>query len=320
VAIGTETDGSIVCPSGANSIVGLKPTLGLVSRSGVVPISAEQDTAGPMGRTVTDAAVVLNVIQGVDPRDRATTAAGPYVRRNYLQALDANALRGKRIGLWRSPAGTVAEVNALLDRTTAVLRAQGATVVDVELPFQDEVNINEFPALLNEFKHDINKYLAARPGPHPVDLAGLIQFNIDHADVEMPYFKQEIFELAQATSGDLTDPTYLRQRATATNAARASIDQTLAANHLDAILAPTNGPAWLTDLGGDDLTNFVGSSAPAAVAGYPNITVPAGYTREDLPLGVSFFAGRWSEPTLISLSYAFEHATHVRHIPDLSPH
>ena len=320
VTIGTETDGSIVCPAGANAIVGIKPTLGLVSRAGVIPISAEQDTAGPMTRNVTDAAAVLSVIQGVDPRDQATEPARPFVDRDYLAALQPDALRGKRIGVWRTAAGENAEVIALLEETIDRLRAQGATVVDVELPFLDEVFEAEFPALLVEFKHDINAYLAATPGRHPRDLAGLIEFNRDHADIEMPFFGQEIFEEAQATSGDLTDPAYLQQRATATNGARRAIDETMAGFRLDAILAPTNNAAWVTNLEtGDDFTDSVSSSTPAAVAGYPNITVPAGFARGALPLGMSFFGGRFSEPALIALGYSFEQATQARRPPTFLP-
>src|SRR6266542_2515758 len=301
VTIGTETDGSIVCPSGA--------------------ISAEQDTAGPITRNVTDAAAVLSVIQGVDPRDPATGPAAPFVGRDYLRALDSGALRGARIGVWRAPAADNPEVAAQLEQTVNRVRALGATIVDnITLPGLDQVDANEFPALLTEFKHDINAYLAARPGPHPADLAGLIAFNIANKDIEMPFFQQEIFELAQATTGDLNDPTYRQQRATATSAARNAIDTAVATNRLDAILAPTNNAAWVTDLNnGDDFTGFVGSSTPAAVAGYPNITVPAGYARGELPLGVSFFGGRWSEPTLIALAFAFEQATRVRKPPRFLP-
>jgi amidase len=321
VTIGTETDGSIVCPSGANGIVGIKPTLGLVSRAGVVPISAEQDTAGPMTRNMTDAAALLSVIQGVDPRDPATGAAAPFVGRDYLAALDANALRGKRIGVWRVAAGDNAEVIALLNQMIAKLRSLGATVVDnVDLPGIDAAFEAEFPALLNEFKHDINAYLAGTPGSHPADLAGLIQFNRDHADIEMPFFQQEIFELAQTFSGDLTDPEYVQQRTTATTAARTAIDTAMATDHLDALFAPTNNAAWVTNHEtGDDFTGFVGSSSPAAISGYPNLTVPAGYARGVLPLGMSFFGSRWSEPTLIALGYAFEQATQVRVPPTYLP-
>ncbi len=321
VTIGTETDGSIVCPSGTNDDVGIKPTLGLVSRTGVIPISAEQDTAGPITRNMTDAAAVLSVIQGVDPSDPATGAAGPFVHRNYLDDLNPNALQGKRIGVWRG-GGDVAEVNAVTDATIAELRGQGATVIDnIDLPGIDDAFNNEFPALLVEFKHDINAYLAATPGQHPADLAGLINFDIQHADVEMPFFQQEIFDFAQATNGDLTDPTYIQERTTATTAARNAIDTALATNQLDAIVAPTNGPAWVTNLQtGDDFTNFVSASGPAAIAGYPDLTVPAGYADNgQLPIGMSFFGTAFSEPSLIAMGYAFEQATHARRAPTFLP-
>jgi amidase len=320
VTIGTETDGSIVCPAGATDTVGFKPSLGLVSRSGVIPISAQQDTAGPITRTVTDAAAVLSVIQGVDPADRATAAAGPYVRRDYLRALDPGALRGKRIGVWRGGGADQADVAPVLAAAIATLRSRGATVVEVELPGLDEAFENEFPALLVEFKHDINAYLAARPGPHPRTLAGLIEFNRAAADIELRYFGQDIFEAAQQTSGDLTDPAYVRARAAATGGAQRAIDSAVAAHRLDAVLAPTNGPAWVTDLeNGDDFTDFVSSSGPAAVAGYPNVTVPAGHADGVLPIGMSFFGGKWSEPTLFALAYAFEQATRARQVPRYLP-
>jgi amidase len=321
VTIGTETDGSIVCPSGANNDVGIKPTLGLVSRAGVIPISAQQDTAGPITRNMTDAAAVLSVIQGVDPRDPATSAAAPFTHRDYLDALNPKALRGKRIGVWRG-GGDNPAADVVLSATIAKLRSLGATVVDnVDLPGIDDAFNNELPALLLEFKHDINAYLAGTPGQHPKDLAGLIAFDRAHADVEMPYFQQEIFEQAQATSGDETDPTYVAQRTTATNAARNAIDSTMATNHLDAILAPTNGPAWVTNLQtGDDFTDFTAASAPGAIAGYPDLTVPAGYDATGtLPIGMSLFGGRFSEPTLIAMGYAFEQATHARKAPTFLP-
>jgi amidase len=321
VAIGTETDGSIVCPASANSTVGLKPTVGLVSRSGIVPISAQQDTAGPIARNVTDAAAVLSVIQGVDPADPATGDAADFVGRDYLAALDPDALVGKRIGVWREPTADNPEVEAVLDQAVAALAGSGAVIVDnVQMPDLGDVFATEFPALLVEFKHDINAYLAATPGEHPADLAGLIQFNIDNADLEMEFFGQLIFELAEATNGDLTDPAYLALRATATNTARAMIDNAVTAHDLDAIVAPTNNAPWLTSLeNGDNFDGFVSSSSPAAVSGYPNITVPAGYARGHLPLGVSFFGPRFSEPALVAIAYAFEQATQVRRAPEFLP-
>jgi amidase len=321
VAIGTETDGSVVCPSGQQGVVGIKPTLGLVSRSGVVPISAEQDTAGPMGKHVVDAALTLSVLRGVDPRDPATASSAPFRKVNYLAGFNKNALRGKRIGVWLAGTGVenVAAVAKVMADTTAALTRLGATVVPADLPFLDRIGEPEFAALLVEFKHDINAYLAARPGPHPRTLAGLIKFNRRLADIELKYFGQEIFEQAQATSGDLTDPTYLQQRRTATSLARRSIDETMARLNLDAIVAPTNGPAWKTRLpGGDTFDEFVSSSTPSAVSGYPDITVPAGFAGP-FPIGVSFIGGRYQEAALLPLAYAFERGTKERRPPTFIP-
>ncbi|RBQ20015.1 amidase [Spongiactinospora rosea] len=303
VTIGTETDGSVVCPAGINGVVGIKPTVGLVSGAGVVPISAQQDTAGPITRNVTDAAAVLSVIQNGG--------------RDHLAALDRDALAGKRIGVWRSAAGDEPEVLATLDAAVAALRARGATVIDdIEPPHLDQVAEAEFPALLTEFKHDLNAYLAATPGRHPRDLGELIEFNKRHADTELRYFGQELFEQAQATTGDLNDPEYRAFRDKATTLARQAIDSVVSEHRLDAVLAPTNNAAWVTDLKrGDDFTGFVATSLPSAVSGYPAITVPGGYARDVLPLGVTFFAGRLSESALISLGYAFEQATKVRKPP-----
>jgi len=207
------------------------------------------------------------------------------------------------------------------DGAIAKLRSMGATVVDdVDLPGLDEAFNNELPALLTEFKHDINAYLATLPGSHPADLAGLIAFNREHAAQEMPFFQQEIFELAQATTGDLNDPTYVAQRRTATTAARHAIDSAVSTHHLDAIMAPTNGPAWVTDhKNGDNFTDFVAASGPAAISGYPDLTVPAGYANGVLPIGMSFFGSRFSEPTLIAVGFAFEQATQARVPPRYLP-
>lgn len=318
VAIGTETDGSIVCPSGANSVVGIKPTLGLVSRAGVVPISAQQDTAGPMTRNVTDAAVVLSVIKGIDPDDPATAESAGHTARDYTDFLDRRALRGKRIGVWKEVTGGGSpETDAVFNQFIEAIRRAGAVPVEVSLPFQDIIGNNEFVALLNEFKHDINAYLAATPGNHPADLAGLIEFNNQNADTELEFFGQEIFEFAQTFSGSLEDPEYRAQRFAATDAARRSIDETLANLRLDAIAAPTNSPAWLTTLGEGDAFIF-GSSSPAAVSGYPNISVPMGFVGE-LPVGVSIFAGRWQEPKLIALAFAIEQAIRARRPPKFLP-
>ena len=321
VAIGTETDGSIVCPSGQNGVVGIKPTLGLVSRSGVVPISAKQDTAGPMTRHVVDAALTLSVLRGVDPADPATRSSAPYLGVDYLRKLRPGALRGKRIGVWLAGTGVenVPSVAAVMTETTAALTRLGATVVPADLPYQDRIGEPEFAALLVEFKHDLNAYLAARPGRHPRTLAGLIAFNNRFAEIELKYFDQEIFIAAEATSGDLTDPAYRAQRRTATSLARRSIDETIARLDLDAIVAPTNGPAWLTRLpGGDTFDEFVGSSTPSAVSGYPNVTVPAGFAGP-FPIGVSFIGPRYGEADLLPLAYAFERGTQARRPPAFLP-
>jgi amidase len=316
IAIGTETDGSITCPASVDGIAGIKPTLGLVSRSGVVPISAEQDTAGPMTRNVTDAAALLSVIAGTDPSDPATAAADAH-RTDLTRFLRRDALHGKRVGVWADVTGGDAQVDPIFTQTVATLRKLGATTVPVSLTLPDDFGNNEFGALLVEFKHDLNAYLAARPGPHPADLAGLIQFNIDNAAAEMPFFKQEIFDAAQATSGNLSDPAYRAMRTAATDAARASIDGLLRDEHLDAIVSPAFPPAWVTDHVHGDIVGF-GSSSPAAVAGYPHIVVPMGFVGA-LPVGVSFFAGKWSEPTLVAMAYAYEQHTRARRVPQLLP-
>jgi amidase len=319
VAIGTETDGSIVCPSGQNGAVGIKPTLGLVSRSGVVPISAQQDTAGPIAKHVVDAALTLEVIRGIDPTDPPTRDAKPFLKVDLLKGLSASGLRGKRIGLWINGTGADGspETLAVLNQARAAIQRLGGTVVEVDLPFQDEAGALETPALENEFKHDINAYLAARPGKHPKDLAGLIAFNNAHAAQELKFFGQEIFIESQAMSGDLTDPTYRQQRETLTTLQRRAIDETVAAHHLDAIMAATNSPAWLTTLGKGDAFS-VGSSSPAAVSGYPNITVPAGFSGP-LPVGVSFIGTRFGEANLVKLAFAFEKGTQVRQPPKFIP-
>lgn len=317
VAIGTETDGSVVCPSGANGIVGIKPSIGLVSRSGVVPISAEQDTAGPMARNVTDAAIVLATINGPDPRDPSTVDGAPHALPDYTQFLRPDALQGKRIGVWDATGGNSPETAAAFTQAIGRLQDLGASTVDVTIPFLDIVDENEFPALLTEFKHDINAYLADTPGQHPADLAGLIEFNRDNADKELPFFGQELFEAAQATTGDLTDPEYRQTRDAATGAAQRGLDEVLRDNELDAIVAPTNSPAWKTTLGSGDAFEF-GSSSPAAVSGYTNVTVPMAFVGP-LPVGMSIMGGRFSEPTLLAVAFAFEQGTQVRQLPRFLP-
>ena len=330
-AVGTETDGSVVCPSGANANAGIKPTLGLLSRAGIVPISANQDTAGPMARNVTDAAVLLGAMAGVDPADPATAEQVGHAFTNYTRFLDADALDGARIGVWREfsfESGGVAvdaDVSAIMDETIASLEAAGATIVDpADIPFGDWANA-EFPALLCEFKTDIATYLQTYTGPgYPKTLQDLIDFNNAHPELESgapeSNWNSLVFDLAQETGG--RDADCAAQRAIATPGAQAAIDDLMAAENLDAIIAPTNGPAWMTDpvngdLGGD-FSTFIGSSGPPAVAGYANVTVPAGFVGP-LPVGVSFIGGRWDEPSLIGLAYAFEQATQVRVPPQFIP-
>jgi amidase len=317
VAIGTETDGSVICPSAANGLVGIKPTLGLVSRAGIIPISHHQDTAGAMARSVHDAAALLSVIAGSDPRDPATVDADRHAT-DYTRFLKPGALKGKRIGVVRELAGYDPNVDRLLDRSIAALRAAGAIVIDpVTLPHVNDFGAAENTVLLYDFKHDINAYLATRTGLKVHNLKDLIAFNRAHAAQEMPWFGQELFLQAEA-KGPLTDKAYLDAVARAKRlAGPEGIDAALASHHLDALLAPTQGPAWTTDpVNGDHVTG-AGYSA-AAVAGYPSITVPAGRVH-GLPVGMLFFGTRWSEPTLIGIAYGFEQATHAWRPPHFLP-
>ena len=322
LAVGTETDGSIVCPSATNGVVGIKPTVGLVSRAGVVPISHSQDTAGPMARTVRDAAVLLGVLAsgGADPRDAATAAAQPHVAPDYTVGLEPGALRGARIGVLRSSFGFHADVDRVMDDALRALREAGAVLVDpVRIETLGKFDAGENDVLQYEFKADLNRYLAERfraapaGAPVPRTLADLIAFNRAHADRELQWFGQELFEQSEAR-GPLTDPAY--RKAVADNrrlAGAEGIDATMAANRLDAMVAPTNGPAWTIDLVTGD--HFGGGYAsPSAVAGYPHLTVPAGFVH-GLPVGLSFFAGAWSEQRLIRYAYAFEQATRARRAP-----
>ncbi|PPK71436.1 amidase [Actinokineospora auranticolor] len=269
VAIGTETDGSIVCPAAANGVVGHKPSLGLVSRSGVVPLSLEQDTAGPMARTVEDVAITLSVLQGRDRADRATLDYPASQTRDYAAALRPGALRGARLGLW-SMRGVDPDADRVVARSVEVLRAQGATVVEVDLPYQAEIGAVEYPALITEFARDLPAYLRTRPGA-PQTMQALVDFNRNDP-VELKYFGQELFEEAVKAPGP-DDPTYKQQRETATTLARRSIDETLKAQHLDALIAPTNSPAWKTDYEHGD-AYILGTSTPAAAAGYRRSRCP----------------------------------------------
>jgi amidase len=305
LAIGTETDGSIVSPAAACGVVGIKPTLGLVSRAGIVPISAAQDTAGPMTRTVADAAALLTAIAGADPADPATADAAGHAT-DYTGCLDAGAIAGARLGVWRAGSAPADSATlAVLDAALEALRGQGAELVDpVELADAEKMSEPEFGAMTHEFKHDINAYLAGLGGEHPADLAGLIEFNNRHAAEVLNHFGQELFEAAEATSGDLSDPAYLEARAAASRIARSGLDAALGVHRLDAVIALTGHPAWLTDHVLGDYHTWA-TSSPAAVSGYPSITVPAGLVR-GLPVGLSFMGPAWSEPRLIALAHAFE--------------
>jgi amidase len=326
-AIGTETDGSITCPAAVNGIVGLKPTLGLLSRSGVIPIAHSQDTAGPMARSVTDAAILLGALAGEDVRDPATAVIGQRSAvsgqrsafADYTQFLDKDGLRGARIGVARQFFGKHPKVDAVIEASLAAMRGLGAEVLDLAAPLpDDEIGEHEIEVLLYEFKADLDAYLAGLGPDAPVkSMAEVIAFNEAHADQVMPYFGQERMLQAQA-KGPLTEETYLKALATSKRLAGVEgIDQALAAQHLDTIVAPTTGPAWLIDLVNGD--HYGGScTTPAAVAGYPHITVPAGLVF-GLPVGLSFFAGAWSEPTLLRLAYAFEQATQARRMPSFLP-
>lgn len=316
-SVGTETDGSIVCPASACSLVGIKPTLGLVSRTGIIPIAHSQDTAGPMARTVSDAAILLGLLTGIDPRDRATQSSRGKSHADYTRFLDPAGLRGARIGVARKFFGFNDKVDKLMANAIDALKRAGAIVVDpAELPSHGKYDDSEFEVLLYEFKADLNKYLAERGAGVPRSLKELIEFNERNREREMPYFGQEIFLKAQE-KGPLTSRAYLAALAKNHRLSRAEgIDAALAKHRLDAIIAPTGGPPWTTDLvNGDHFSG--GSSTPAAVAGYPNISVPAGYVF-GLPVGISFFGAAYSEPTLIKLAYAFEQATRHRRPPQFT--
>jgi amidase len=312
LAVGTETDGSIVCPASVCGIVGIKPTLGLVSRSGIVPVSLAQDTAGPMAATVADAAALLSVLAAVDAGDAACPHPNGLpeweVPDDYASFLDPAALDGARLGVWRAGCAEAGGATmAVLDAAIARLRGAGATVIDpVELPGSGKVEEPEFRALLSEFKRDLNAYLAALPGEHPATLAEIVAFNQRNAGTVLARFGQEIFERAEAAGTDPADPELAETRGEATRLARAALDQPLVEDRLDAIITLTANPAWLTDyvLGDHSVFN---TSGPGAVAGYPTVSVPAGQV-SGLPVGLSFIGPAWSEPRLIALAHAFEQA------------
>ncbi|HXH61141.1 MAG TPA: amidase, partial [Fimbriimonadaceae bacterium] len=316
-AVGTETDGSIVCPSNNNGLVGIKPTLGLVSRTGIIPLSHSQDTAGPMARTVRDAAALLNVLGGKDDRDAASK--GFRGEADYTKFLDKNGLKGARIGVARKFFGFSDSVDKVMESAIDAMKQLGAEIIDpADLPSQGKYDDTEFDVLLYDFKADINAYLT-RPGMKikPKSLEDLIKFDEENKDKEMPFFGQEVFLMAQE-KGPLTEQKYIDALEANHRLSRdEGIDAVVKEHKVDAIIAPTGGPAWTTDLiNGDHFTG--GSSTPAAVSGYPAITVPAGFVR-GLPIGITFFGPAWSEATLIKLAYAFEQETKVRNAPKFLP-
>jgi amidase len=313
IAVGTETDGSILCPASTCGIVGIKPTLGLVSRSGVIPIAHSQDTAGPMTRTVADAAILLGIIAGTDANDSITSNAAKG-EQDYTKFLRKDGLRGMRIGVARQFFGRNAKIDAVIEPSLQVLKDGGATLIDVKFPTLEKIGDAEFEVLLYEFKADLNKYLIKRNAPYKT-LADLIKFNDDNKEKEMPYFGQEIFLMAEK-KGDLQTRAYrlALQKSKLLSQAQ-GIDAIMNQNKLDAITAPSGGVGWMIDLVNGDCGVFE-SNTLAAVAGYPNITVPAGFV-QGLPAGISFWGRAFSEPTLIKIAYAFEQATQARKPPKL---
>ena len=314
-AIGSETDGSVTSPSSINGLAGIKPTVGLVSRTGIIPISASQDTAGPMARTVSDLAILLSAMTGVDPQDPATAASQGKSAPDYTRFLDPNGLRGARLGIARKFFENNAPMDAFLNTCIDALKKAGAEVIDpADLATHGQLDAPEHEVLLYEFKDGINRYLTRLPSSSPArTLKDLIAFNEKNRDREMPFFAQELFLQAEA-KGPLTEAAYLKARADCVRLSRQEgIDALLAKYKLDAIVTLTSGPACLIDhINGDADTG--GCTTPAAVAGYPHITVPAGFYR-GLPIGLSFFGAAWSEPTLIKLAYAWEQQMNARRKP-----
>jgi len=316
-AIGSETDGSVTSPSAACGLVGIKPTVGLIGRSGIIPISHSQDTAGPMARTVRDVALMLGALTGVDPRDAATNASAGKSYTDYTRFLNANGLRGARIGVVRETfMGYSPKTDKLMEQAIDVIKQAGATVVDpANLPGVAKIGDAELEVLLYELKADMNAYLESLgPNAPQKTLADLIRFNDEHASEEMPYFGQELFIEAQK-KGPLTDSRYKTARAKCLRLARTEgIDDVMSKHKLDALIAPTQGPVWLIDLVNGDGGGGGSFTQPAAVAGYPHITVPMGLV-QGLPVGISFVARAWSEPTLLKLAYAYEQASKARRPP-----
>ncbi len=320
-AIGTETDGSIICPSQTNGIVGIKPTLGLASRSGIIPIAHSQDTPGPMARTVADAALLLGALTGVDERDSATRSSRKRAFSNYAKYLDLDGLKGARIGVARNMTGTNSRILKIFEHCIEILKQLGAVIIDpANVPNFDKFGSTELEVLHYEFKADLNKYLKSLPATVRVhSMEDVIKFNEESGDHVMPYFGQEHMTIAQE-KGPLSEAKYkaaLTKNLLMTR--KNGIDAALQKHKLDALIVPSGGPAWVIDLANGDAINWdMESTSPAAVAGYPHITVPAGYVF-GLPVGISFFSKAWQEPNLIKFAYAFEQATQYRRQPRYLP-
>jgi amidase len=315
IGIGTETNGSIVCPSGVNGVVGIKPTLGMWSRRGIIPIAHSQDTAGPMARTVKDAAILLGALAEFDPDDGETHLEKGKLFSDYIRFLDADGLKGMRIGIASQMIPSNEKVKKLFDEAVEVMKTKGAEIVeDVKFEHNRKWGNPSYEVLLFEFKDDLNKYLQEHPGAPVKTMKEIIEFNKNNPDKEMPWFDQEIFELAEE-KGNLNSEEYLEAlKSSKLYAGKEGIDAVMEEHNLDAIIAQTNGPAWTIDwVNGDHFSG--GSSSPAAISGYPNITVPMGFVH-GLPVGISFFGKAWSEPKLLKIAYAFEQATKHRKAPD----
>ena len=314
LAIGTETNGSIVCPSHSNGIVGIKPTVGLISRSGIIPISFTQDTPGPMARTVRDAAIFLGFLVGVDSTDEKTLESRGKSYSDYTEFLKEDGLKGKRIGLYKGPLGQNYKVDTLMYKAVDFLKSHGVEIIEIDEISTGKVGYYSFEIMLYEYKDGLNKYFQSLGSNAPVkSIEELIAFNKSDS-IELKYFNQKYLEMAQE-KGDLTSVEYVEALAKMKKGSReAGIDRVMNLHNLDAIIAPTGSPAWKTDLiNGDSFQ--LGSSSPAARAGYPNITVPMGYVNE-LPVGISFFGRAWSEPLLLEIAYAYERGTKHRKSPE----
>jgi len=313
VAIGTETNGSIVCPSNNNGIVGIKPTVGLISRRGIIPISSSQDTPGPMARTVKDAAICLSVLTEADSNDVKTISTNRIAYADYTQFLKAQGIHGKRIGYYKSPLGDDTRMTAVMEDAVAYLKSQGAAIIELDEVMKPEARKNSYQVLLYEFKDGLNKYFRQNGTASPVqDLQDLIDKTFADS-IEMRYHDHGILKLAQS-KGDLSSNEYQTALSTMLKLSRdEGIDKVMNENHLDAIIAPTGGPAWKTDLTNGD-NSHISSSSPAAIAGYPNITVPMGVI-DGLPVGLSIFGRPWSEPVLLEIAYGYEQGTRHRMTP-----